>query len=189
MLKRTLMLAALVAASVAPASAMDAVLDAAHTQANFTVTHLSLSRVHGQIPLVSGTATIGANDMPTASTATFDLTKVDSRDDNRDASLKKDYFETDKFPTMTFVEKKITGTPKAFVMTGDLTIHGVTKSIDLKGEIENVATVRGKHHVAYSAHGVIDRRDWGMTFARMLDNALFAGNEVTIDIDTDAGEK
>lgn len=188
MLKRSLIPAALVAASVAPASAMDAVLDTAHTQVNFTVTHLALSRVHGQIPLISGTATIGANNLPTASSATFDLTKVDSRDDNRDASLKKDYFEADKYPTMTFVEKKITGTPSAFVLTGR-TIHGVTKSVDLNGKIENVATIRGKHYVAYSAHTVINRRNWGMTFAKLLDNALLAGNEVTIDIDTDAGEK
>ena len=90
---------------------------------------------------------------------------------------------------MTFLEKKIDGTPAAFKMTGDLTLHGVTKSVVLTGKVVNSLVVKGKRHFAYSASTTIDRRDFGIVFAKMLDNQLFAGYAVEIDIDTDAGEK
>ena len=188
-MKNLVLAAALVAAMTAPALALDATLDVPHTQAQFTVTHLALSKVHGQLPLVSGTVSFNDAGLPTASTATFDVKGVDSKDENRDKSLREDYLETAKYPTLSFVEKKIDGTPAAFKMTGDLTLHGVTKSIVLTGKVDNSLVVRGKKHVAYSASTVIDRRDFGIVFAKMLDNQLFAGNEVTIDIECDATEK
>jgi polyisoprenoid-binding protein YceI len=188
-IKRLVFAATLVAASAAPAFATDATLDPPHTQAQFTVTHLALSKVHGQLPLISGTVTFNDAGLPTASAASFDMKGVDTHDENRDKSLRSDYFETDKFPTMTFTEKGVTGTPSAFKMTGDLTLHGVTKPVVLTGTVDGTATMRGKKHVAYTAHTVIDRRDFGIVFAKMLDNALFAGNEVTIDIEADATEK
>ena len=188
-MKFLVLTAALVASTIAPAIAADATLDIPHAQAQFTVTHLALSKVRGTLPLQTGSVTFNDAGLPTASTATFDMKGVDTRDENRDKSLRNDYFETEKFPTMTFVEKKVDGTPAAFKMTGDLTLHGVTKSVVLTGKVDNVLTIRGKKHVAYSASTVIDRRDFGIVFARMLDNQLFAGNEVTIDIACDATEK
>ncbi len=185
-----LFLAVLIAAGLAaPAAAADAVLDIPHTQAEFTVTHLALSKVHGQLPLIAGTVSFNDAGLPTAANVTFDVKAVNTQDTNRDNSLRNDYFETDKYPTLTFVEKKIEGTPAAFKMTGDLTLHGVTKPVVLTGQVDNSLVLRGKRHVAYSAHTVIDRRDFGITFAKMLDNQLFAGYDVTIDIETDATEK
>ncbi len=189
MVKHLFLAGALAAATVAPVAATDAVLDIPHTQAQFTVTHLALSKVRGQIPLVTGTVSFNDVGLPTASNATFDLKAVDTKDENRDKSLRTDYFETDKYPTMTFVEKKIEGTPAAFKMTGDLTLHGVTKSIVLSGKVDNSLVINGKRHVAYSASTTIDRRDFGIVFAKMLDNQLFAGYDVGIDIETDATEK
>jgi polyisoprenoid-binding protein YceI len=187
---KTLMLVAALAASMAaPGLATDATLDVPHTQALFTVTHLALSKVHGQLPLIAGAVTFNDAGLPTASSATFDVKGVDTKDDNRDKSLRKDYFETEKYPTLTFVEKKIEGSPTAFRMTGDLTLHGVTKSVLLNGSVDNSIVIRGKRHVAYTAHAVIDRRDFGIVFAMMLDNQLFAGYDVAIDIECDATEK
>jgi polyisoprenoid-binding protein YceI len=186
---RTIFATGALACSLAsPAMATNATLDQAHTQAQFTVTHLALSKVHGQLPLISGTVTFNDAGLPTASTATFDANDVATNDQNRDKSLREDYLETAKFPTVTFVEKRIEGTPAAFKMTGDLTIHGVTKSVVLNGSVDNSLVVRGKRHVAYSAHTVVDRRDFGIVFAKMLDNQLFAGYDVTIDIEADAAE-
>jgi polyisoprenoid-binding protein YceI len=189
MIKSLLLAGVFGAAMASPVLATDAVLNIPHTQAEFTVTHLAVSKVHGQIPLVSGTVTYNDAGMPTNADATFDMTGVDSRDSNRDNSLRTDYFETAKYPTMTFVEKKVEGTPKAFKMTGDLTLHGVTKSVVLTGNVDNSVMIGGKRHVGYSATTTIDRRDFGIVFAKMLDNQLFAGYDVTIDIETDAVEK
>lgn len=172
-----------------PAAAAEFVLDKPHTQAEFIVTHLALSRVHGQIPLVSGTATIGSDNLPTAITATFDVTKLFTNNDARDANLRDDYFEASKYPTITFVERGIQGTPAAFKMTGDLTIHGVTKSVTLDGSVDGTAVIKGKKNVAYTATATLDRRDFGMTFGPVLNGSLIAGDEVTINIETDAVEQ
>ena len=171
-----------------PVLAADFTLDKAHTQAEFTVTHLSLSKVHGQIPLASGTATVGTNELPTAINATFDLTGVDTQNDRRDKDLRENYFEVAKYPTMTFVETGTKGKADGFTMTGDLTIHGVTKAVTLQSKLDGTAVLRGKRHFAYSGTTTIDRRDFGMTFGPLLDNALIAGYEVTIGIETDVVE-
>jgi polyisoprenoid-binding protein YceI len=188
-IQRFVLAGVLAAAMIAPAGATDAAFDAVHTQSTFTVTHLALSKVHGLIPLASSSLSFNDAGLPTACTATFDVTALNSGDTNRDNSLKKDYLEADKFPTMTFVEKKIEGTPAAFKMTGDLTLHGVTKSVVLSGSVDNSLVIKGKRNVAYSAHTVIDRRDFGIVFFKIVDNQLIAGYDVTIDIETDAIEK
>jgi polyisoprenoid-binding protein YceI len=187
---RTLAFTAIALAVLAgPAAATDFTLDKAHTQAEFAVTHLGLGRVRGQLPLISGTLTTGPNGLPTAAQATFDVTTLQTYDDNRNASLRDKYFEAATYPTVTFVERKITGTPANFALTGDLTIHGITKSVTLNGKIDGVQTLRGKQNVAYSATVTIDRRDFGITFGPMLDNQLIAGYDVAIDLEATAIEK
>lgn len=173
----------------APASAASFVLEKPHTQAEFVVTHLGLSKVHGQIPLVSGTATIGANNLPTAINATFDVTNLNTENDARDKNLKDAYFQAPQYPTITFVEKSVSGTPAAFKLVGDLTIHGVTKTVTLNCTLDGAAVVNGKRHVAYSGTTQIDRRDFGMTFGPLLNGALIVGNAVTINVETDAAEQ
>jgi polyisoprenoid-binding protein YceI len=180
--------ALLVAALSAPALAADFTLDKAHTQAEFVVTHLTLSKVHGQIPLANGTASITPDGLPAAIDATFDLTNVVTQNDRRDADLRKNYFEVDKFPTITFVEKSAKGKPASFTMTGDLTIHGVTKPVTVATTLDATATVRGKKHYAYSGTTKIHRRDFGMSFGPLLDGALIAGYDVRINFETDAIE-
>jgi polyisoprenoid-binding protein YceI len=187
---RTLAFAAVALAVLAgPASATDFTFDKAHTQAEFAVTHLGLGRVRGLLPLISGTLTTGANGLPTATQATFDVATLETYDDNRNASLRDKYFEAATYPTVTFVERRITGTPASFALTGDLTIHGITKSVTLNGKIDGVQTIRGKQNLAYSATTTIDRRDFGITFGPMLDNQLIAGYDVAIDLEATAVEK
>ena len=172
----------------APAFATDFTLEKAHTQAEFVVTHLALSKVHGQIPLATGTATIADNGLPSAINASFDLTAFGTGNGNRDADLRDHYFEVAKYPTITFVEKSVKGSPKAFTLTGDLTIHGVTKPVNIATTLDATAVVKGKKHYAYSGTTTIDRRDFGMTFGPLLDGNLIAGDEVTINFETDAQE-
>ena len=85
---------------------------------------------------------------------------------------------------MTFVAKQVTGTPQAFKMLGDLTMHGVTKPITLSGKQEGkLVDGRGRTHVGYSATTNLDRREWGLVWGATLPGgALVAGNDVTIDI-------
>jgi polyisoprenoid-binding protein YceI len=79
MIQRLVLAVLIGAATVAPALATDAVLEIPHTQAVFTVTHLALSKVHGQVPLISGTVSYNDAGLPTASTATFNVKAVDTK--------------------------------------------------------------------------------------------------------------
>ena len=183
MLGRSVLTAALVLAFTVPALAADYAVDANHTQATFTVTHLTISRVSGKVPVTSGSVALAANDLPTAINVTFSAKDIDSQNADRDKDLRSaNWFETDKFPTMTFVSKTITGTPQAFTVVGDLTMHGVTKPATLTGKLlGKVTDPRGRTHVGYSATTTIDRRNWGLNFATAPGGNLIAGFDVTID--------
>jgi polyisoprenoid-binding protein YceI len=185
MLRSALLSLALVVATASGANAAEYAFDPIHTKASFTVTHLTISKVQGYIPLTGSTQTLtlGANDLPTAGTVTFDVTKIDSGDDRRDASLKTQYLDAATFPTMVFVVRNVTGTPQAFALTGDLTLHGVTKSVTLKGSVVGAAVIRGKRQVGFSATTTIDRRDFGISFGPILDGSLIAGYDVTIEVE------
>ena len=172
----------------APAVAAEYTIDQAHTQAQFTIVHLAISKVHGQIPIASGTAEIGDNELPSSVNATLDVTKLDTHDAKRDSDLKgPDFFDAAKYPTITFVSTKIAGTPADFTMTGNLTLHGVTKPVTLTGKVEGrVTDGRGRHHIAYTAATTFDRREFGMNWGNFSGGALIAGYDVTIDLEVDA---
>ncbi len=189
---RPLLTAAFVAVIAAPALAADYAIDANHTQATFTVSHLAISRVSGKVPVTAGTVVVGTNGVPTAVTATFSAKDIDTQSADRDRDLRgADWFDTDKFPTMTFVAKSINGSPQSFTITGDLTMHGITKSITLAGkELGKTTDARNRTHIGYSATGTLDRREWALNFGRATPGgALVAGNDVTLDLNVEVVSK
>lgn len=197
MLRRTVLAAALsaaltapalVAALAVPALAADYSVDANHTQATFTVTHLAISRVSGKMPVVNGTVAVGANELPTAISVTLSAKDVDTQSADRDKDLRSaDWFEVDKYPTMTFVAKSISGTPQAFTVVGDLTMHGVTKPVTLAAKtIGKMTDARNRTHIGYTATGTLDRREWGLNWGRTTPGgSLIAGNDVTLDLNVE----
>lgn len=192
MLRRSILAAAFAAVITGPALAADYSVDPNHSQATFTVTHLSISRVTGKVPVTGGTVAIAANDLPTAISITFSAKDIDSQSADRDKDLRSaDWFDVEKYPTMTFVAKTITGTPQAFSIVGDLTMHGVTKPVTLTGKLlGKITDARGRTHVGYSAGTTIDRRDWGLNWGKTTPGgALIAANDVTIDANVEVVSK
>jgi polyisoprenoid-binding protein YceI len=189
---RPLIAAALVAGLAAPALAADYGIDPNHTQATFTVTHLAISRVSGKVPVSTGSVVLGSTGIPTAISVTFSAKDIDTQSADRDKDLRSpDWFEVDKYPTMTFVSKTITGTPQAFSIVGDLTMHGVTKPVTLAAkELGKMTDARNRTHVGYSATGTLDRRDWGLNWGKTTPGgALIAAYEVTLDINVEVVSK
>jgi len=186
MLRTTLAAGVLLLLLAAPVLATDYNLQKPHTQAEFVVTHLALSKVHGQVPLASGTATIGADGLPTAINATFDVTSFGTGNSFRDADLRDHYFEVAKYPTITFVETSVKGKPPAFTLIGNLTIHGVTKTVSIATTLDATLVSKGKRNYAYSGTTTFDRRDFGISFGPLLDGQLIAGDQVTVNFETDA---
>ena len=164
-----------------PAIVGAAAVDLDNTQARFTAKHLLISTVQGFIPVKTVQIALGSNNMPTSVQATLDLTKINTSNDQRDGDLRSDqFFDVQRFPTMTFKSTRITpqGTG-AFTMSGDLTIHGVTKPVTLTGTVGGATNIQGQTHVGYTATATIDRTQWGV--GTSYPDAI-VGNSITITI-------
>ena len=142
-------------------------LDPMHSAAQFAVRHLEISTIRGAFTKLSGTVQYDPAD-PTKSSvdATIDAASVDTRVEMRDNDLRSPkYFDVQKFPALTFKSKRVepAGTGKLKV-TGDLTMHGVTKEVvlDVDGPSAPIKDPRGNMHMGASATTTINRRDFGV---------------------------
>jgi len=160
-------------------------IDPAHSAAQFAVRHMGISTVRGEFRKVSGSAGYDpGNPGKTTIEAIIDATTVDTRVDMRDKDLRSpNFLDVEKFPTITFKSKRTesAGAGKLKV-TGDLTIHGVTKEVilDLEGPTAPVKDPRGNFHMGASATTTISRKDFGVNGAPGM-----VGDEITITIDTE----
>lgn len=182
-------------AMVTPAAASTWELDPAHSGVQFAITHLMVSTVRGTFNKFSGTVNLDEND-PTKSSveATIDVASVDTREPKRDEHLRgADYFDVAKYPTITF---KSTAISKAgggkYRVQGDLTMHGVTKSVALlvSGSPTPLKDPFGNTKMGGVVNGVLNRKDFGMTWNKTLDSGgVVLGDEVTITIDVELVKK
>ena len=170
-------------------------IDPAHTNVEFTVRHMMISNVKGQFQKTSGAVDINGKDPTSAKIdATVDATSINTRVDKRDAHLKSPAFlDVDKFPTITFKSTKVEADgPGKWKVTGDLTLHGVTKPVVL--EVESTGTPvtdpMGNTRAGASATTKISRKDFGLTWNQPLETGgVMVGDEVAISIDVEAIKK
>jgi polyisoprenoid-binding protein YceI len=182
----------LLTAAPAPAPAAETWhIDPGHSSATFSVRHLVVSTVRGEVPIREGTVETEGTGIPVSVKAVLDATKLSTGNENRDADLHgADWFATDKFPDITFASTKITpgATPSTFTMTGNLTMHGVTKSVTLDGKFfGTTGDPRGHKRAGYEATVTVDRRDFGLNWARTNPAGdLVAANDVNVTLDVEA---
>lgn len=166
-------------------------IDPTHSSVHFSVRHLMVSNVRGEFTKVSGTVKIDP-EKPENSTveATIDVASINTRDPQRDAHLKSaDFLDVEKFPAMTFRSKKIEVNSGGGKVTGDLTIHGVTREItlDVEGPTPEIKDPWGKQRVGASATTKLSRKDFGLTWNAALETGgVVVGDEVKITIDVEA---
>ena len=160
-------------------------IDPAHSSAQFAVRHMGISTVRGEFRKVGGSVSYdAANPAKTTIEATIDATTVDTRVDMRDKDLRSpNFLDVEKYPTITFKSKRTesAGAGKLKI-TGDLTLHGVTKEVvlDVDGPTAPVKDPKGNSHMGASASTKINRREFGVNGAPTM-----AGDELTITIDTE----
>jgi polyisoprenoid-binding protein YceI len=166
-------------------------IDPQHSSAQFAVTHLMISKVRGEFHAVNGTVNIDEGDISkSAVEVTIDASTVDTREPDRDKDLKSPHFlDVAKYPTMSFkstkIEKDASGKLR---ITGDLAIHGVTKSVVLDVTEPNppIKDPWGLQRTAISGSTKINRQDFGLNYSPTLDNGgLVVGNEIEITLDAE----
>lgn len=161
-------------------------IDPNHTAAQFSVRHLGVSTVRGAFTKVTGSAKYDpADPSKTSLEATIETTSVDTRVEMRDNDLRSPrFFDAQKYPTITFHSKttKASG-PGKLQITGDLTIHGVTKEVvlDVDGPTEPIKDPMGKGlRMGASATTKVNRQDFGVSGLPGI-----VGDDITITIDTE----
>jgi len=166
-------------------------LDPQHSFAQFAVTHLMISKVRGEFHAVNGTVNVDDSDITKSSVEiTIDASTVDTREPDRDKDLKSPHFlDVAKYPMMTFKSTRVeNGASGHLKITGDLTIHGVTKAVVLDVTTPKTAIKDpwGLQRTAVSGTAKIDRQDFGLNYSPTLDNGgLVVGNEVDITLDVE----
>lgn len=167
-------------------------IDTAHSSADFAIRHMMISNVKGRFPKVEGTVDYDGKDLKGLKVeADIDVSSVDTGDKGRDEHLKSpDFFDTSKFPKMTFKSKKVKKLGKdKFSMIGDLTIKGVTKEVVLQvdGPSSEVKDMKGNQRVGASATTTIKRKDFGITWNKAMDNGgAVVGDDVKVSLEVEA---
>jgi polyisoprenoid-binding protein YceI len=160
-------------------------LDPPHSSAQFSVRHLGVSTVRGAFTKVSGSVVYDpANLSKSSIQATIDASSVDTRVDMRDNDLRSPRFlDAQKYPTITFQSRKVEAAgPGKLKVTGDLTLHGVSKEVvlDVDGPTPSIKDPMGKDRLRMGASATtkINRNDFGVT---SLPGAI--GDDITITLD------
>ncbi len=155
-------------------------IDPTHSEVGFTVRHL-MSKVRGQFTKFEGSLTTGTSLEDTRASATIDLNSIDTREEQRDAHLRSaDFFDVEKHGGMTFTTTSFDGS----VAVGDLTIKGVTRSVELDVEFLGTGTDPwGGARLGFEASTEISRKDFGVDFNIPLDGGkLLIGDKVSIHL-------
>jgi polyisoprenoid-binding protein YceI len=166
-------------------------VDSGHSAAGFSVRHMMVSTVRGQLGPVAGTVEYDGKDVRTIKAdVTIDLQSINTQNANRDNDLRgAEFFDVARYPTATFKSKRVEpGASGAFKIVGDLTIRGTTKEVTLDAEAPAPVSKGMKGMVTgTSATTRIKRHDYGLTYNAMVEAGPVVGDDVTVTIDLEIG--
>ncbi|HEY1806744.1 MAG TPA: YceI family protein [Terracidiphilus sp.] len=163
-------------------------IDPAHSAAEFKVKHMMIANVRGKFSGISGVLhRFEADHTKSDLEVSIDTTTVNTLDPQRDGHLKSaDFLDVEKFPTMTFKSTHIEKKGDGFAVTGDLTIHGVTRPVVLNVEevSEPAKDPWGNTRIGLTATAKINRKDFGLTWNTALEaGGVLVGEDVNITLD------
>lgn len=175
------------AAPLALAQTSTWAIDPAHSEVDFSIRHMGLTNVRGHFGSVKGTIVYDAADASKSSVnVTIDVTSVDTGNSSRDSALKTDaFFDVAKFPTAAFTSTRVAKNGSHLTVVGNLTLHGVTKSVtlDVSAPATAVSPMDNKLHSGYEATTTINRLDFGIGSHFP---AAILGDDVPLTIDLEA---
>ncbi len=164
-------------------------IDSKHSSIGFSVTHMVVSTVNGRFNDYDGAILLDEKDISKSSVnVTIKSASINTDNGARDTDLRSGgFFDVEKFPTLTFQSKSVEKKGNDYVVHGTLTMHGVSKDVDLAFELKGpVDTGKGKILGAHASL-TINRQDYGVSWSRTMDKGqLVVSNDVKIDINVEA---
>jgi polyisoprenoid-binding protein YceI len=168
--------------------------DASHAKVGFAISHFGISETEGKFTKFDGTV---LSDKPDFSDAKIDfkidVNSINTEDGQRDTHLKSaDFFDTAKYPNITFKSKSMKAVGKnKYVLSGDFTMHGVTKPITLDVVYKGTVVDPYKNTKAgFKISGTLDRTQYGLTWnGTLAAGGLLVGNEVDLNVNIELVKK
>jgi polyisoprenoid-binding protein YceI len=176
------------------ASAAEYVIDGANSSVTFSVRHMMVTNVRGQFAGLKGTVSYDPNNLAACKVdASVEAGAINTGIVKRDDHLRSaDFFDVAKFPTLSFKSTKWSHEGGRMKVTGDLSMHGVTKSVvfDVDGPAPEVRSPDGGFRTGATVTGKINRQDFGLKWNRVMEGGgLTVGEEVSITLDIEATRK
>jgi polyisoprenoid-binding protein YceI len=152
-------------------------IDALHSEVGFSVRHMMVSKVRGKFTKFAGEIVTADDVLDSSVTAEIDLASIDTGFEQRDGHLRSpDFFDTDNHPQMTYSSTGLRLNGEDYVLEGELTLKGVTRSVPLKLEVNGFGPdTHGGTRAGFTATGQINRADFGVTY-----NAAIEGGGVVV---------
>ena len=170
-------------------------IDPDHSSFQFKVRHLMVSNVKGDFTKVKGAVTMDDKDISNLNVElTIDAASINTGHAKRDEHLKaSDFFDVARYPTITFVSKKvIKDGPDRLKVTGDLTMHGVTRevTVNVEGPTQEIKDPRGNFRRGAAGTARINRKDFGLIWNRALETGgVVVGEDVDIFVEIELIKK
>jgi polyisoprenoid-binding protein YceI len=168
-------------------------LDPVHTTVEFIARHLMVTKVRGQFGGVQGNIHISEDPLGSWVEVEIDPARVETGDEKRDAHLRSpDFFDVERYPKLTFRSTRIEGSsPEHFLVTGDLTVHGVTRPVTLEVEYNGLTgDPWGGRRIGFSASTEVDREDFGLTWNVPLETGgVLVGKKIRLEFEVEAVER
>jgi polyisoprenoid-binding protein YceI len=166
-------------------------IDPVHSRVGFAVNHMVINTVHGRFNDFSGSILFDDKDISKSSVSvTIKTASINTDNTQRDSHLRSaDFLDVANFPEIAFKSKAVEKKGNEYVAHGTLTIRGVSKDVDLLFQLKGPVNLAGKKFLGAEASLTINRQDFGVSWSKALDKGqLVVGNDVQIEINTEAGE-
>jgi polyisoprenoid-binding protein YceI len=165
-------------------------IDTSHSTVHFVARHMVIAKVRGGFKSFSGAIELDEADMTKSTVAvSIDAASIDTAEEKRDGHLKSaDFFDVEKFPTLTFKSKSIAKSGDGYKVVGDLTMHGVTKEVVLDAAFEGKGKDPwGNERVAFAAKASVNREDFGLKWNQVLEaGGVLVSNKIDIELEVEA---
>jgi polyisoprenoid-binding protein YceI len=164
-------------------------IDPAHSDVSFSVRHMMVSKVKGRFGTFSGTIVTAENPLASTVTAEIDASSIDTNQAQRDAHIRSaDFFEVEKYPTITFQSTSVEPKGDDFLVRGDLTIKGNTRQVPLKLELNGFGPDPfGGLRAGFTATTEISRKEFGVDIDMPMDGGgVVVGDKITITLEIEA---
>jgi polyisoprenoid-binding protein YceI len=164
-------------------------IDPVHSEVGFSVRHMMVSKVRGKFTKFSGELVTGSDVLDSSVTAEIDLASIETGAEQRDAHLRSpDFFDTENHPQMTYRSTGIRRDGGDFIVDGELTLKGVTRSVPLTLEVNGFGPdAYGGTRAGFSARAEINRQDFGVNWnAAMETGGVVVSDKVAIHLEIEA---